>query len=397
MAQAPPNFPTDSAVPSWISQRARGWRFWRSAPVVDETGVAFLRTLLTLRKMRAEVQRFQGHLAEVAAAVAETDSQARSHKVSAAVTHTDEVLPAISERCQTWLAMVEQLSYDAPKVGNWNSDDVTTIRGTWEEAVARWQRHGDPIDDITAATVCVQQKVHDIIYLLGRLTLPERVNAQLRTLRVGGTLDITEVYRDELPDDADRTKLLKYLFASPRSVDGVVDVQHAVIYRASPHRIRRWWSYIMVLLCAAVVAALTYYLPDLNRRSTIPGFPDAQQVDQSTMLIGVLTAFAGALVHVMIGGLKQLKQLRRSDRPRPYAVGDWLQWMHVNETNIWFGTIAVGVAFIGSVFILNRVDFLTSFLVGYSADSLVDAVVQRFSRTVEAGTAALQQELTGPA
>ena len=87
-----------------------------------------------------------------------------------------------------------------------------------------------------------------------RITLPHRLRDHLRQLHIGEALDFGREFADELPEPAQRDEILRWLARHPRVVDGVIDADKGLIWRASPRRSIRVATWIAPLLTVAAVA-----------------------------------------------------------------------------------------------------------------------------------------------
>lgn len=57
-----------------------------------------------------------------------------------------------------------------------------------------------------------------LVFQIGLLTVPARLNRWLNQARIGYYVPFHEVFNDELPSYADRVRILKFLSWSPRTI-----------------------------------------------------------------------------------------------------------------------------------------------------------------------------------
>src|SRR5206468_73374 len=117
----------------------------------------------------------------------------------------------------------------------------------------------------------IREDLESIVLSCGYLTIPRRVQDHLANLRIGQGLDFHSTFVDELPDRDDRLVILKYLRDHPATVDGVVDVENGMIFRASPKRGRRFASFGLFILALvfdyAALALIAWYVSQI----AVPG------------------------------------------------------------------------------------------------------------------------------
>lgn len=273
------------------------------------------------------------------------------------------------------LAQVTELLGQHDALANLHSDAVTRIanllgdlKRVWEETSAR-----------APATGTLRQGIDRCVLEIGYLTVPDRVNQVLRSLRVGAAMSFHEEFADEIPNPAARTTLLRWLNAHPRLVAGVVDVPSGTIIRASGQPRRRALSWVMVLAVMGVALVSAGFAPSLLKLAGLGQVPAGNGGD---FVWAVVFAYAGAVAHVGIAALKQLRRSGATDDQRFTAIGNFTIWVHINEMYLMLYGLAIPIVACLVILSTGRIDNLTMIFVGFSIDSLLDVVLARFDKTV---------------
>ena len=356
--------------------------------------VGFGSVYALLRSIRAEAQGLDKTLRAVEASASEKIAAVRTQSVTAAVEVSVSRLefeePNINNKFQ---GLFEQLASD-PDAADRISDEVTLIENAWQQITegGQWPKAvtsqtGQQADDALVAAAQARSLLREMIYHCGLVTIPSRLNQHLAQLRVGQTLSFGEMFQDELPEESDRLKLLKYLRQHPTAVHGVVDVAKGLVYRADPRKARRLFSYVGILMVVVLGGLLAYFLPTIAESMRIPGWTEG--AEPTKFLLLYLTLLLGGVVHLGVDALKQIKQASTSSEPTFLAIEDWLTWLHVRELYIGASVVSLWIGFVGLVFVLKDTQVSTAFLMGYSIDSFVDLFMKRFTGAVEKGTAEL--------
>jgi hypothetical protein len=384
-ALAPSPAPITSAVP-----QGRGPTESFLAPVVSPEP-AFHRLVALLRDVRVEAQNLQASLQEIKRKAALTDRQVRAQEVAAALQDAQSIFAYSRGQIDARLAAVRALLDQSPDLYDLSGDEVAQIEDLWQRITLAWPDPARPVDQVIAAVAAIESLLESILYHVGIVAIPPRVNQHLAQLRVGQTLDFHEAFRDELPDQKQRMEILRYLSAHPRSVDGLVDVERGVIYRVSPSAWRRRASLLMIALALAGGVLVVYLYANLGDWLGLSGWP-ATPGALGKLLAGYLFIVIGAAVHL---GVDALKESRARPAGGITALDEGLLWLHVKELPITMGVLSLWVGIIGLALWQPDVPWQTAFFVGYSLDSFVDLFLQRFTRTVTARTGALQSQLGG--
>jgi hypothetical protein len=367
---------------------------------VDQNNQA--RLLGLLRDVRAEVQNLRNTLMEILSKEPMVDVAMRSREIITTLRARqpiyDRNVKQIATRIRDFRSLMNSDSLLYSRYG----DDITIIENFWERVTLNWPpppskdiipETGDkekvvinPDEEITVANSilrCAKDAVTDIdniIYQTALLTIPERLNLQLEQIRIGQALDFHAAFKDEIPNDTSRQKVLDYLGARPILIkNGVIDIAQGVVFHASASYARRRLSYIFISL-AIVFGALIAVgvgeignLLNLAEWITVPG-------GTANLLVTYGFIIVGAVVHIGIDGIKQA---RGNDPQQAFlAIDDWFTWIHIHERGIIMGIVSLWIGFLGLVFLTGSADWQTAFLVGYSLDSFVDIFLQRFNTNI---------------
>ncbi|HRF94201.1 MAG TPA: hypothetical protein PLZ51_03360, partial [Aggregatilineales bacterium] len=336
---------------------------------VDQNNQA--RLLGLLRDVRAEVQNLRNTLVEILSKEPMVDVAMRSREIITTLRARqpiyDRNVKQIATRIRDFRSLMNSDSLLYSRYG----DDITIIENFWERVTLNWPpppskeiipETGDkekvvinPDEEITVANGilrCAKDAVTDIdniIYQTALLTIPERLNLQLEQIRIGQALDFHAAFKDEIPNDTSRQKVLDYLGARPILIkNGVIDIAQGVVFHASASYARRRLSYIFISLAIVFGALIAVGVGELGNLLnlaewiTVPG-------GTANLLVTYGFIIVGAVVHIGIDGIKQA----RGNAPQQafLAIDDWFTWIHIHERGIIMGIVSLWVGFLGLVFL----------------------------------------------
>ena len=228
-----------------------------------------------------------------------------------------------------------------------------------------------------------------IVLQIGVLTIPQRVEEWLKTSHAGYYIPFHSVFDDELPVFEDRVRILNYLAWSPKTIKGgLVDPTNGLIYRYSQH----WWKIVLsfMLLLVALAAAIgiiigACYLP-------IAGW-SLQPKYLSSLLVGWGAVLVGIVVHTGVATAKRTQV--QGSGPPVIAIGDLPLLINAKIGRILLKLLLALVGFFGLVFStgVGNVTPLTTFLVGYSLDSVVEVFGSSIEQQAAAQVGTLKQML----
>jgi hypothetical protein len=284
------------------------------------------------------------------------------------------------------LARIADLIGKHDALANQCSDAVTRIENIWQDFTRAWDTDGGAPPEVAVLRAAIAHCVLEI----GYLTVPDRANRVLRSLRVGAAMKFHKEFADEIPSHDARATLLRWLHAHPRLVGGVVDVHSGVIIRASSSPRRRLLSWVMMLAVMAVAVVGAGFAPDLLRLAAVGSVPPGGSAEY---VWAVLFAYAGAVAHVGIAALKQLRRAGGPEDQRFTAIGNFTIWVHINEMYLMLYGLAIPVVAYVVMLSTGRIDNVTMAFVGFSIDSLLDVVLSRFDKAATGRTEAIADAL----
>jgi hypothetical protein len=333
-----------------------------------------------LRRVRANVQGLQTSLAEL------RKSGPRLDQVLSQEQPLWRENAAQVEQGITWA----QTAVEAGGAGqNQIADEIELLDNDWDRTKRYWRTFSDsPATDPGDREAQIGQMdalLRAMVLRLGFLTIPGRVHEYLERQRVGSAFDFHEAFKDELPSKEDRDEVLAYLKASPVGIDGLVDIDHGIIWATSPDPSAQRRSYIITAIIAlmglvATIAACQLSLsgPFVNSRS-------------SELAVAYVAVAGGVIAHI---GIDLYKQSRAADRTTDRsAVGDLVLWGHAHQEQMYVTAFSVWAGLIALAFVFAKVEPATAFIAGYGLDSFLDAALLRFSGTLDAGTAAVKRQM----
>ncbi|MDZ4671006.1 MAG: hypothetical protein SH821_09065 [Phototrophicales bacterium] len=360
------------------------------------------RLLGLLRDVRAEVQNLRTTLMEVLGKELMNDVAMRAREIITTLRARQPIYDRNVKQINVRIRELRSLMNSTASLYSRYGDDITTIENFWERVTLNWppppakeiipETVGkeavviNPDEEITMANFilrCAKEAVDDIddvIYQTALLTIPERLNLQLEQIRIGQALDFHAAFKNEIPNDEGRQKIIEYLGARPVLIqNGVIDASQGVVFHASSSFARRRLSYLFItitIMLGALIAVSVGELGNLLNLTewiTVPG-------GTPNLLVTYLFIIVGATVHIGIDGIKQA----RSNDPKQafLAIDDWFTWIHIHERGIIMGIVSMWIGFLGLVFLTGSADWQTAFLVGYSLDSFVDIFLQRFNTNI---------------
>ncbi len=279
------------------------------------------------------------------------------------------------------------------------AEPVRRVAGLWAQIEATPLVH-NPYDTLNIQEYLRQLNVVEVlcrklVFQIGLITIPERVNEWLRLARPGYYLPFHDVFADELPDFDERVKVLNYLAWAPRVLtEGLVNVELGLIYRYSHNAVHRYLTaagvaIAFVVASALIVAACHLSLPDWPLPPTRIG----------TLLVGWAAVLIGVVVHIGISTTKQVQL--QGGRPPIIAVEDALLWINARFGYILFKLLMALMGFFALAFTTGaeKVTPFSMFLVGYSLDSVIEifgvSLEQRASTRMSALKRRLALELMG--
>ena len=352
----------------------------RDEPRTPNDDAARLRGLI--KDVRVGAQDVQRSLAVIATAAGLSDATARAQEVATAFKETASVFESTDALITRALKSAREVLERDDGVYDQVGDVVTSIEVSWRHATAAWApllpalaAGGQPNDPNAVARtgVRIQELLRSVVYNAGFLTIPHRLARHLRYVPVGEALIFASEFGDELPLQEDRDRILRYRASHPEGVDGIVDAEKGVVYRASTNATRRRLSYLFIGLTVLLGAVLVYVGANVGNWLALTDWP-IKSDRTSELLIGYALVVLGALAHLVIHSRKQ-----GIEGGKPFtSLDQWGRWMHVQELSILTGIVTLWIGFAWLVSSTPRIEWLSAIAVGYSVDSVADVALQRF-------------------
>ena len=334
------------------------------SPVSDLSGGKLER----LRELRAEVQDLQRVLESVRRG--ESTLKTYSSYVNKTLTDIEELISSIRD-----------------------GDAIRHLHNSWE------QMGSNPLLLQPEADFPAQEQLHHLdlllgqiqrmVFLVGFLTIPTRVNDWLAQARPGYYIPFHLVFDDELPNQEERVKVLNYLAWSPNAIKwGIIDVANGLIYRYADKAESRRNSFLLLILALAVCTGIVLGACYVQ----MPGWPIRPEHLYS-FLVGWSAVLAGVVTHIGVGSVKRARA--RGGLPPIIAVGDFFMIANAKAGQILLKLLQALIGFFGLVFAagVDKVTPFNAFLLGYSLDSFIELFSSSIEQRTSAQVATLKKQL----
>jgi hypothetical protein len=187
-----------------------------------------------IREICAEAQNTRNSLSEVRKQAEVVDLSLREKQMQDVLVQT---IPLFEHHLETIAVRIKALRQSLVENAELHAeygDAVVNIEHSWKRAALAWLQPDQSSEKALRNAEKVDQALSDIIRQCCMISIPDRINGRLRKLRVGQVLQFHEVFKKDLPELADRQEVRASIAAQPKSVEGLVDVEHGVITRTSP-------------------------------------------------------------------------------------------------------------------------------------------------------------------
>lgn len=350
------------------------------------TGVkneANLQAVALIREIREEARNLQRAVRDVIAAL--ESNAPDSTQITLVGQRAENLLSANANDFETRLSDLQVLLSEHPEVRDAWGDAETRLRNLWDRVVWEWTQRGRSLPAFKA----VDAELDELILECAYVTIPPRLEQNLMSLRIGGSLNFDNEFEDEIPDKTQRDKVLDWMYRHPATISGAIVKPRAVIYKAHPKKLNRLATYGAVILVAAIGFAVPYLRGPLGLSDIIvSAIPED---DKLAIAYGL--GLIGLVLHGLIAGLKEIRAAT-SEGTEPPTLGNWLLWLHVRYLAACASVASVAAVVFLTAQVTKDTDAITMIAVGYSVDSLIDLVLPKLPSLLGKRTEVVRQALT---
>jgi hypothetical protein len=368
-----------------------------------------------LRQIRASAQSVDTALAGLETALTKTDAQERWLALKRTAEESRASIAAGVSSGAEYLAQLVDLTARAPEIRDWIGDEVTGIQLSWAAGIrgttaldaelgGQLQIAPDQaiVDRILRSVQLARPQMSRVIVATATYTIPNRLNQWLAQTRPGRSLNFKSMFVNELPGDAERAEVLRQIDEAPGEINGIVDLATGTVVAFSPKASRRRLSYLLEIATLILGGVITYFVIGVAKGYLVVDSSGIHPVDQAAetalaSLVSILFAFVGgAALHFIVNLLKARQGASGSSQWA--TVDDWLIWVHAREMRIVTSIVGLWFVFGSLVFIFpnESLDTLGAFFAGYSFDSLIDLVINRFDAFAAPKVKQVSEVVTGP-
>ncbi|MBU7033402.1 MAG: hypothetical protein HXS53_12795 [Theionarchaea archaeon] len=357
-----------------------------SVKTFEDTFNAFMGLV---RDTRVEAQNLCILLSDLKERCNITSTAVRSQEIKEFLEKTTTLFEKNERKRETCLKSIHLLLEREPRIHDFVGDEISIMENLWdrcslEVSAIRKQRDESLLNSQIAAA---QSLLDDILFHAGLISIPSRASQHLVSLMTGQPLDFHETFKDELPSDKERLKILQYLSSHPASIDGIVVPEKGVIYKASRKRSRICQSLLLIAGVILLGAVVCYFAGTITKwlGISLPSHAAGRSIFTAYLFI-----ILGALFHIGIDALKQV----RSGEKDFLAIEKGFLWVQVKEGPILMSIFSLWLGLLLLVFYMTSLDWKVAFFVGYSIDSVVDLFLKRFSTSASASLETLKSEIS---
>lgn len=344
-----------------------------------------------VRDIRAEASNLMRVLSELKGKSELTNKKVRAQELIATLHEGGTIFGRSREQINRRLEWLQELLLERSYLYDLYGDEIAVIGNLWERVSLNWPSPKEEDEaEVLRRVIKVDRDLSELIFHAGYLTIPNRVNQHLEQLRIGRPLDFHRTFEDELPKPEDRIKILRLMHSHPVVIEGIVEIDSGLIYRASPHHRRRLASYLLILGTFLAGALVVFFFAHIDNWLNLKDWP-VESNRFMELMVGYLFITLGGVAHI---GIDALKQARASKGRSFLALGDMLLWVHIKELSIIAGMVSLLIGILALAVLTPKIDWQMAFLVGYSIDSFIDLFLQRFTKTVATSTQVLRGEFS---
>ena len=274
-----------------------------------------------------------------------------------------------------------------------DGDVIRRLHNLWEQVLVcpliATPEEEFPAQEQLHALEVLEEQLHQMLFQIGTLTIPARVNDWLAQARPGYYIPFHLVFEDEIPNPDDRLRIFNFLAWSPNAIQqGIVDINSGLIYRYSGDARARLLSILLLALGFLLATGLVVgaaYLP-------AQGWPFRPE-NLGVLIAGWGAILAGIITHVAVGSAK--RRQAQGGLPPVIALGDLPLLINARVGQFLFKLLLALIGLFGLAFATGvaELTMLNTFLVGYSLDSFVELFAAGLERSAAAQTGDLKRRL----
>ncbi len=339
----------------------------------------YLQQLEQLRRLRADVQALQALLQRVRNGTAVLKEYAAT-------------VECTLRRGEQWLIETERIQQEGQEVRYLSGDGLESVRNIWEQLKACPPLARPSCDPATPQELLhhlatLDDHCNQLLYHIGAMTIPDRLNDWLRQSRAGHYIPFHPVFEDELPSPGDRGKVLNQIAWAPKFVEvGLVDPSSGLVYRYDP---RPWVQWLTVIVAVGAFVAATWFV------SVAPTLLDIG--NRPNLLNHWFAVLAGIVVHVVVATAKRTQA--QAALPPVTAIGDLPAVVNARVGQLLMKLILALFGLLGSYFasagVATGFTLFNAFLVGYSLDSVVALFATTVEQRAATQIATIRQQVSG--
>src|SRR4051794_1760396 len=206
--------------------------------------VLFART----RDIRADVQDFQRSLDRLTEATAAAQAAGDDTPITEAMAAEASLIARLKIEIEDALTEIKTNVFGtSPRLWSACGDEITHIDNLWNRVICELPQSGNR-DEFAQRLSRMSPTIRQILIHTARLTIADRLNAHLKTARIGKAINFDTAFSDEIPDSTDRAMILNYLAEHPGAVNGVVDQPRGLVFRVSQSQLVRFATYLAPII-----------------------------------------------------------------------------------------------------------------------------------------------------
>jgi hypothetical protein len=306
------------------------------------------------------------------------DSEASAAQMRVALTSADVLRRGFQSQVQKSLQRIDKVFDGHADQRSWWGDVLVRVRSGADSVLDSWSTLGTATK-LRDAILEIADRLDEIVFQCQSLTLTPRLGQILDNVRVGQSVSLESLVGKEFPRSPERReRLLNELADQDGVLDcGYFDPNRGLLYRVAFPRATQRWSIVRLIGVFVIGSGAIFAACHIEPGTDWP-FQPAMWLDLLTKCWFLL---GGAGLHLLIQGVNVA---RRSKTPLSRPWNDWVLWLHAHEVQSAAGVAAHFIGFFVLVFTMPDMTWQTAFFAGYSFDSLLDVLLDRFEQLASA-------------